>query len=537
MRPFLFYGGLFFLFLTGCYKRNFENLRLADANPTVLYPLVDASLTLKDIVDPVKSKLFIEEDADGFYTFVYYDEVYEKKISDLLVIPDVNRSNNINLTAGEVSSLPGSGTISKTLTGTIVLPLSNGAELHEVIAKSGNLNFSLSSTFRHNVRAIITFPSLTNNGVALTRTINLAYNTTVPVAQQVNVDLAGYIMDLTNGGASNNRIPYSIAFTVTYKSGSPVNTGQQLTVLSSLSNIQYSYAEGYLGMYNMSIPLDTVNVDIFDNAFAGNIFFEDPKVRVVIKNSIGAPSQLKINTLSTKSRITGVSPITGSVINTDIPILFPTLAQIGQTFSTTIQLDKTSSNVQTVFNPAPSEVYYALSGTINPSGKTVNFVTDSSSIKIIAEAEIPMEGRIVNFVLLDSVSGLTFPALDFNDGQIKLNDVLANFEVTNGFPMTAYVQMYFLDNVNFVVDSLFKNGPAEVQAPSLNTSGRVETPIVYMFREYMDDDRYLNISSTSSAIVVVQFKTPNSGTIPVRIYSDYRFKTRLGVKVNANVSF
>lgn len=537
MRPFLFYGGLFFLFLSGCYKRNFENLRLADANPTVLYPLVDASLTLKDIVDPIKSKLYIQEDVDGFYTFVYYDEVYEKKMSDLLVIPNVNQSRNISLTGGEVASLPTSGTISKTSTGLIILPLSNGAELHEMIAKSGSINFSLSSTFRHNVSAIITFPSLTKGGVALTRTVNLNYNTTVPVAQQVNIDLTDYRMDLTNGGASFNRIPYTINFTVTYKAGSPVNTSQQLTVVSSVADVLYRYAEGFLGVYNMSIPLDTVNIDIFDNAFAGNIFFEDPKVRVIIKNSIGAPSELKINTLSTKSRISGVSPITGSVINTDIAIAFPTLAQIGQTLATTIQLDRNSSNVQSVFNPAPSEVYYALSGSINPSGKTINYITDSSSIKIIAEAEIPMEGRIVNFVLLDSVSGLTFPALDFNDGQVKLNDVLANFEVTNGFPMTAYVQMYFYDDVDVVVDSLFKAGPAEVQAPSLNTSGRVQEPIVYMFREYMDSGRYLNISSTTRAIIVIRFKTPNNGTTPVKIYSDYRFKTRLGVKVNANVSF
>jgi hypothetical protein len=537
MRPFLFYGGLFFIFLTGCYKRNFENLRLADANPTVLYPLLDASLTLKDMVDPIKSKLYIQEDADGFYTFVYYDEVYENKISDLLIIPDVTQSRNINLTGGEVTSLPTSGTISKTATGTLVLPLSNGAELNEMIAKSGTINFSLSSTFRHDVRAVISFPTLTLNGTPLSRTIDLTYNSSVPVAQQLSVDLTDYLMDLTNGGASHNSIPYTIVFTVTYKSGSPVNTSQQLTVLSSLSNIQYRYAEGYIGMYDFSIPLDTVNIDIFDNAFAGNIFFEDPKIRVLVKNSIGAPSQVRINSLSTKSTISGVTTITSSVINTNIPIAFPSLAQIGQMMSTTIQLDKTNSNVQPVFNPAPSEVYYDLSGSINPSGKSINHITDSSTIKIIAEAEIPMEGRITNFVLLDSISGLTFPALDFNDGQIKLNSVLANFEVTNGFPMTAYVQMYFYDDLDIVVDSLFQTGPAEIQAPSMNTSGRVQTPVTYMLREYMDTDRYLKISSTSRAIIIIQFKTPNSGITPVKIYSDYRLKTRLGVKVNANVSF
>lgn len=528
---------LFFSILSGCYKRDFDDLRLANAQPTLLYPLIDASLTLKDMVDPVKSKLNVLEDGDGFYTFVYYEDVYQQYVRDVLRISTINQSDVIRLTTGEVAGLPGNVTLNKTVSGTIVLPLTNGAELNEVLVKSAQLTLNLQSTFRHNIRATINFPTVQLNGVPLSRTIDLNFTGTVPINRTVTVDLANYLLDLTNGGASFNRIPYSISFRINYISGNAISTAQQLTVNSSLSAIQYQYAEGYIGSYNLSIPRDSVNIDIFDNAFAGNIFFEDPKVRVVIFNSIGAPARVRIPSLTAISSITGPVAITGTPINTNIPIAFPSLSNVGQVETTTIQLDKTNSNVQTVFNPAPRLVIYELVGAVNPTGKSVNHVTDTSSIRVRAEAEIPMEGRITNFVLLDTITGITYPDLTLEQGKVTLKEVVANFQVTNGFPMRSFTQMYFITDNGTIVDSLFSAGPIEVPEPTLNASGRVVAPIVSLTQETMSQARYETIATTTRAVVVSRFRTPNNGATAIKIYSDYRFQTRLGTKVTADVAF
>jgi hypothetical protein len=62
---------LFILLATtffSCYKKDFDKIKLANAQPEYLFPLVDADLSLKDIVDPNKKQLNITESSDGFYT-------------------------------------------------------------------------------------------------------------------------------------------------------------------------------------------------------------------------------------------------------------------------------------------------------------------------------------------------------------------------------------------------------------------------------------------------------------------------------------
>ncbi len=521
--------------LTGCYKK-FDELKLANATPEYLYPLIDAELSLKDIIDPTKKQLYITEDANGFYTFVYYEDVYEAFITDFLKIDDLIVNESVSLTAGEIASLPVNTTITHSFTRSSTLYAENGEQLKHLTIKSGSIPLNISSTFRHNVQLVVTFPYIKKNNVALTRTIALDYTGTSPVVSNNSIDLSGYAIDLSENNTKVNTLTYTAALTVTYKAGNPINATQKIDIQTGLSDITYKYADGYIGNYTIDIPEDTLKIEIFDNAYAGNVYFTDPKVRAIIYNSIGAVSSVKMNQLETYSNISGQTNITGSIINTNIPINYPALSEIGQTKTTTIQLDKTNSNVQTVFNPAPDQVIYKMSGIINPGGVTSNFVTDTSKIRIRGEAEIPLEGKITQFVLLDTIEDISYPDIKVDGNDVTVLSAAFNLALVNGFPLNANIQMYFLDNAGFVVDSLFST-PHFIASGSVDANGKVTTPNAVQIKEIFDEARYKRVSTSDKAVIYAFFSSANNGTVPIKIYSSYKIKSNISINVKANVSF
>jgi len=530
---------IFFATITvGCYKKDFDKLKLANATPEYLYPLIDAELSLKDIIDPNKKQLNITENSDGFYTFIYYQDLYTQFITDLLKITDIVLTQSVSLTNGEITSLPTAGTVVHSFTKSITLSTTHGEKLKTIIVKSGTLPLTVSSTFKHNVQVVLTFPYVKKNSIALTKTINLNYvSGNGAVVSTTSVDLAGYTIDFAENNTKVNTLTCTGSLTVTYKSGNSITTAQKLDLNTGISNVAYSYVEGYIGQYAFTVPQDSVAIDIFDNAYIGKVFFTDPKVRAIITNSVGASSTVKMNKLIAQSNITGNTNITGSVINTNIPILYPSLAQIGQSQTTTIQLDKTNSNVQTVFNPAPNKIIYQMSGAINPAGESANFVTDSSHVKIRGEVEIPMEGKITQFVLLDTINGISYPdVINIGGKTVKVLSAGINIALSNGFPMNTSIQMYFLDNANVVLDSLFKS-PHLITSAAVDAAGKVTIPSDVFIQEIYDEARYNRITSSTKAVIYAYFSSANNGTIPVKIYSSYKLKSNISIDVKANVSF
>ncbi|HSY60506.1 MAG TPA: hypothetical protein VK796_01470, partial [Cytophaga sp.] len=184
---------VFFATITvSCYKKDFDKVKLANATPEYLYPLIDADLSMKDIIDPNKKQLNITEDADGFYTFIYYQDLYTQLITDLLKIADLSVAQSVSLTATEVANLPTSGSITHAFTKSVTLATTNGEKLKTILIKSGTLPLTISSTFKHNVQIVLTFPYIKKNGVALTKTINLNYvSGSAPVVSITSIDLAG----------------------------------------------------------------------------------------------------------------------------------------------------------------------------------------------------------------------------------------------------------------------------------------------------------------------------------------------------------
>lgn len=517
--------------LFSCYKPK-EDLTLAPYQPTLLVPIITADLNLKDIVDPTKTNLKVTEDANGLYTFNYSAEVYSKKASDLLLVPSVSKSFNVKLNAGQVTSLPVSGSVAIPISGSVNFPFANGAEMNTLKIKNGSLPIQISSTIKHNVSLVLTFPYLKLNNVPLTKTIQLVYPS--QTTHNSTIDISNYILDLTANNTTTNTLSYTGTATVTYKTGNAVNTTDQVSVNFSAQNIEYSFADGYLGSYDFNLTKDTVGISIFDNAYASSIYFSDPRLKLNISNSVGCSSSLLISNVTTRSN-SGPLTLTSTLVNSQQQINFPSQSEIGQTKITDLLIDKNNSNITTLFNPAPKVVESSVQVKINPAGKTYNFITDTSYFRVNATVEIPMEGKISQLVLEDTIKGLELPDLQV-DPNTSVKKVDFTFAITNGFPLGAHFQMYFFDDQNKIVDSVFAEGAKNFQSASVNAASEVIQKSEYLFLEKFSKERYEVIQKATQAIIVFRFNSFNNGASPIKILSSNSIGAKLSVKFTPNVN-
>jgi hypothetical protein len=511
--------------------KNAENLTLAPYQPKLLFPLVDADLTLKDIVDPSKTNLKVTEGTDGLYTFNYSAEVYAKKASDILEIPNISKNFSVKMNAGQTTTLPVSGSVNIPISGNVSFPFDNGAEIDNLHIKNGLLPIQIASNIQHDVTLVLTFPYLKLNNIALTQTIQLNY----PAQTNYNasIDLTKYKLDLTANNTATNLLTYTGNATIQYKAGNSVNTTDQVSVQFSTQDIAYSFADGYLGSYDFDLTKDTVGISIFDNAYASSIFFSDPRLKLHISNSVGCNAGITINNVTTRSN-SGPLTLTGALINNIQSINYPNQSEIGQYKTTEILLDKNNSNITTLFNPAPKQVESSVVVKVNPSGKIYNFITDTSYFRVTAEVEIPMEGKITQLVLEDTINDLALPELSI-DQNTSIEKVDFTFSIINGFPLGAHIQMYFFDDQNILIDSMFSLGPKNFQSAVVNGSGAVIQKSHYLFQENFRRERYELLQKAKKSILVFRFNSYNNGTVPIKILSSNSIGSKLSVKFIPNV--
>lgn len=522
------YITIFSILSMSCVKEEIDSVKFAELHPTIAVPVLNTNMTLGDMVAIQGSELDITVDPDGFLRFIYFEEIVSGTAPDYITIPDQSFSE---MAPGPVGT--GFGFFNINLSDTTIFSFSNGEEIDQVIVKNGTLNISLSHSMQHDVAVTLTFPSAELSGTPLTRTYNMNYTGSSPVTANEAIDLSGYDIDLTDGGTADNSLQYTIAATVTEIGGNP--GGGNLSLNATLQNLEYSYLEGYLGQFNVPFNQDTVQIDIFDNSSFGNIFFEDPEARFHFENSFGVPLEAVIDTLVGVLNDGTPTTIVGTYDDNPVSVNAPSIAQVGQTVETDFAINTGNSNIQAIFNPTPNQMYYQVNVTANPAGPATNFVTDTSTIRITGEAEIPMDGRILTYALSDTATAVEIPDTADIEGWDTLNQVVFRFKTVNGFPIDARVQAYFIDVNDVVLDSVFVDNENFVESANIDGSGRVTSATTKFLETTFDQDRYVGVLETDKIVVIGTLQTINGGTTSVKLYTDYFLNIKMGVRVDGTI--
>jgi hypothetical protein len=443
-------------------------------------------------------------------------------LNDDLAI-DISTANIGLLTASAV--FPSQQVLNQTIENSIAM--SNGEQLNTIILKQGNISYDIDYGIRENAQVLLTLPYLTKNGTPFSKLINLASNHVSATNVTGSFDLSGYTFDLTGGGAHTNYIAATIVADVV-SSGNPIpiDTADAVSADITIDNLAFSYADGYLGNQPITVPTDSLDFSLFNKNVGINVSLADPQITLKFKNSVGIPINGDLSALSVIGENGNTVPFTG-IAN---PLVINSPGAVGQTANTNIVINKNTSNITAVLTSNPKTIIYGLTAATNPNGFGVNFITDSSSIDVSMEMDVPFYGSLSGLTIKDTVS---FPAEAFkNVYTATLRSI-----ITSEFPIEASVQMYFLDGSYAMIDSIFPSGYEQVVPSSIiDVNGELVSASAPKTTDMTVDAAMAEKLKIAKYIVVAtNLATANNGAQAAKFYSTYKMNVKLGILAKVNI--
>lgn len=518
------------LLFSSCKKLEFDKIAMGAWNPNLAVPLAHAKFGVYDILALKDSTdLVVIDPNTGALALVYKGDVFSVNAESFVNIQDLTQSNTFSFAQLNVVPAPAfNGTVNSTNSETLNFA-ANGAEIHQVNIKSGVLNLNVSTSLAHSITAVITFPDLKINGTPVTTTVNLNYTGTVPHTGTATVNLTNALADFTLGNTTFNKMNASIVTTVT-GSGEPITGTENVTVGFGFNNIKFRNATGYFGQNSLGVPGDTVLLKLFQNSANGYFELVNPKIRFMADNSFGFPIRVNLSNLKTINVSNATQyPLTG------YPSVFNIASASSMSQSTTSQLELNTTNtgnLSTVVSSVPKYFVFSANAQANPAGNIppLNFITDSSKLKIRTEVELPMEGSAYGFELKDTVD------FNFNEDVSQLEKVMFRLNVDNGFPVDLKSQIIFLDQNYLPVFVVFNTPESVVQAALVNSTGRVNQRTKKITDIHLNASQIALLPNVKYLLInsIAQTLNGPSGQV-VKLYDDYTINVKLGLQVQGKV--
>lgn len=516
---------------------NFDKLeKTADYSPAVAGAIAHTKLTLRDIIrDYDKNELF-EEDADGFLYLMYNKTVYSVQADEFISLP--NQTFNL-------SPSPYTQTVYNSIapvSGYRTFPqadeyynfiVSNQEQLDSIAYDALQIKISVNSSFHLNGILEITFPTLKKNGTPFT---TIVYpDNSGSFSYSLNTLIEGYTLEF-----DINQV--LVSFNLKLQDGT-ANAGEKLDISLQINDQDFSAIYGYVGTHNIDIPKDTVHIDIFDNAFHGEMYFENPSLKLSMANYMGIPVAVAFDSLYTYSLITqtfnGYDYPGANPLDINRPTTPGDFALTVETFT-----PANFPELRTIVSESPKYIFFDVSGFINPNGyetTPANFVLDTSRFNVNMELKLPLLGNAW-YSLVDTLE----LNIEGNYADISKHFVSANLRTVfdNFLPTDAYAQVIFTDSLYHPIDTLYihdvQNGERLIESAILNAEGRAVQPVKkindILFGNGPEYEHNIEVlDHVKYAIVIATLMTNQNASVGqgaplVKFFSDNYLEVRFGLQ-------
>jgi hypothetical protein len=500
------------------------------------------NFTLKDILDEMLDTseldldVEIDEDSTNLYFVAYSDHVTAIRANEWFKIPSQFFPEVFFYRPPTDIPAPVLGN-----TGDIILTqktedfnfiFKHQERLDSVYLKEGMLHTDAWSTLRHRGYLVIYSDKIMVNGDYYRDTIIIS-DATGTFEEHTIEPLDGAFLVLDNQKSLDTTfLEFKFDLYIIH-SGNDIKAGEQVIVNMSFTNMKFQSAYGYLGVYDTLLAdLDTLDFELFDYEFQGNVYFGDPRFNFNVDNSLGLPLGVDLFNLSGLDK-TGLSteiifePGTNPFVAQG-----PDFSQIGETVLTEISINNKNSNIDEITNTNLSYFLYSmmgLTGLGSPDDRN-HFIIDTSRAIIDYEVVLPMNLRAEDFELEDTVNFDLSDIPDEND-DFEIKSLQIRMETTNGMPVEINMQVVLVDTFYNVLDSLFTEETKNVLPSALvDENGKVLAPSQNEILIDFPPDRLDLIRNTRHAMVSGTFETTDEGQKMVKFYSYYVINFKLGVK-------
>lgn len=485
------------LFFSNCQK--FENVAVDGFAGEYAVPIFQGKASMADVLDNLGQNTYLTFGSDSLFFLNY-------------------RGTVAGLTSENIFSLF-SDTPPFPVDTFMALPLQlpNNLEIDHVQLKSGTMTYSFISNHKETLDLNITIPQASIGSTVFSEKLSVPYNGQVPIIiPPQEVDLTGYSLNTINDSLF-------IQYDAITQSGEKVTLDNFLMVIR---NLEFSYAEGFLGSEVLSTPSDTIAIDFFQYFSQGSVFFEDPKVKLQIINSFGFPFRAKANFINFITPEGELLPLESSFIDKGVDIDYPRIYEVGQSKITAFTFDKTNSNLQQILAGGPVQVEYNVDIIPNPDNdRTITgYMTDRSEFDIQVEVQLPIEGRTAGFVTQDSF------AIDLSEYE-RID--FAEFKLTseNELPLGVEIQISFVDSVGTLLDYLFENEKVILEPAPIDDQGEVTSTSFTTTLAPLDAHQFERIKTAKKGLIDVRFMTSRNGSVPVRVLASQQVDLQMGMRI------
>jgi len=130
---------------------------------------------------------------------------------------------------------------------------------------------------------------------------------------------------------------------------------------------------------------------------------------------------------------------------------------------------------------------------------------------------------------------IPFEIGDIYESAEEIVQLIFRLNMYNGFPSEVRVQLYFLDQNEFPVDSVFSDGPLLLNAATANNTGVIIRKTYSKKDILFNTQRIENLQYANKIMVYAIFSTDGIDPDLVELYDEYTIDVQIGVK--ANLSF
>jgi len=527
----LFISGILVISLLGsCLKGNFKLKKMAGSfwEPDVAVPLVNSSMTLKNILKLSSANNNFSIASDNFVTLVYRGNLFSLRADEAFKIPDQPINTNYTFPS---ASLPGFNAINLQDTFQVNPPFTTTFDFNtgspdsfidSFTVKNCLFAINLISTFQQQMFITINIPDAKKNGVPFSQVVEVPPAGTSNITRSVNFNLADYRIKLHQNGLPNKlKMIFGIKLIKTNNSILPGHNS--IAMVMSLSDIAFKNLFGSIGQKWLAPNTDTIPITLFNNGIAGGgISVVNASLDIKFANAFGIPIRATFQKLQGYNplSLTPIINFASTLLNNPLPISTP--QQLGQLANSSLLLNSSNSNISNVLTKLPRFLIYKLDALSNPPPPfplMQNFIEDSSRFKVDVDINLPLEGSLKDIVFQDTIM-FKFQEVE----ELQSLDLKLFFK--NGFPIETKVQVYFADTMGYVLDSLLKDDIILASA-LVGSNGRVTSATEKNTEINYPEEKILRLKKVRKIYVKGTTSTFQNGSKNVKIYSDYRLDLKI----------
>jgi hypothetical protein len=509
-----------------------NDLNRITMDPGIAVPLVSSSINLGDLLKQVGENDFVYIDEDNLIHLKYRGELFSLTPSDFLSIPDQSVRGSVAMNPLQIAAFNSSGTVSTTYR--LTLPFdADPVEIDSMLMLVCNAVLNVNSDIPHDVSIVLSIPEIRLNGQGFKLNVDLPKGSS---NQTISTNLNSYWIDCTKSFVEPfNHLDLEFTIRIDRNGSDPLTSTQEIDVDFGLLYNEYNEFYGYANNQNVSaLTVDTFDIPALNDYVSGDFGLSDPRIKIIMENSLGVAVQAKPLVFRAVTN-QGEVDITGI----PDPLNLPRPAdksEIGVSYSDSVVLDGSNSNLGTVLNTGTKQVIYDFDVQVNPAGTVGrNFASRPDEAKVIVDVDIPLHGY-ADGLILEETRPFELETSDLENLDM-LEEAMLRIYLENEFPIDLGVQLYFEDDNGNVLDSLINPYSLLLESATVGTQGEIISKTTSTKDITVKGTQLEDIKLAKQIRIRVTLNTFKEGgnVVPVKLFSTYDLFIKMGLQAKANI--